>query len=369
MNERVVFIRNNLLRFFYKYGLKPILFQIDPEKVHDRTIIFGKKFRKSKFMKKIINSLFSYDNKALEQEIQGIKFPNPVGLAAGFDKNAELIGIVSCFGFHEIGSITGKPCEGNSKPRLWRLKKSKSLVVYYGLKNKGSEEISNKVRKYNFEVPLGTSIARTNDENTVSLDAGIKDYVEVFERFKDIGDYFAVNISCPNTCGGEPFTNPEHLDKLFEKLNEIETSKPIFLKLSPDLSEENLDKIIEVSRKHRINGFICTNLSKKRNYSKIIDKNVPSKGGISGNVVKESSNETIKYIYSKTKGEFIIIGCGGIFTAEDAYNKIKSGASLVQLITGMIYEGPQVISEINQGLFRLLKKDGYSNISEAIGKE
>lgn len=370
MKSIVISVKNNLLRFFYKYGLKQILFQIDPEKVHDRVLVYGKKFGKNKFMKKIISFLFSYNNEILEQKIKGIKFSNPVGLAAGFDKDAELIEILPSigFGFHEIGSITGKPCEGNSKPRLWRLKRSKGLVVYYGLKNDGCEEISNRIKDYDFKIPLGTSIARTNDESTVELNEGIKDYVKSFKKFKDIGDYFAINISCPNTCGGEPFTNPKYLDKLFERIDEIETNKPIFLKLAPNLSEKNLDEIIEVSRKYKIDGFICTNLSKKRDYSKIIDKNVPSKGGISGKLAEESSNETIKYIYSKTKGEFIIIGCGGIFTAEDAYKKIRLGASLIQLITGMIYEGPQIISEINQGLVKLLKKDGYSNISEAVGK-
>ena len=370
MNKNICLLRNSLLRFFYKFGLKPILFQIDPEKIHNGVLFCGKKFGKNKFMKKIMGFLFSYDNKILEQKILGIKFSNPTGLAAGFDKDGELIEIIPSvgFGFHEIGSITGSPCEGNPKPRLWRLKKSKGLVVYYGLKNKGSEEISERIRSYNFKIPLGTNIARTNDESTVELKEGIKDYVKGFDNFKNIGDYFTVNISCPNTCGGEPFTNPKYLVKLLERLSEIKTKKPVFLKLAPDLTEETLDSIIKVSRNYNIDGFICNNLSKKRNYSKIIDKNVPSKGGISGKLAEASANKTIRYIYSKTKGEFVIIGCGGIFTAEDAYRKIKSGASLVQLITGMIYEGPQVISEINQGLVKLLKKDGYSNISEAIGK-
>lgn len=357
-----------ILRFFYKNFVKRILFLIDPEKVHDKTIRFSDFLGKHSFSKRLVNLLFNYKNKKLEQEILGIKFSNPVGLAAGFDKDAGLVDIIPYvgFGFEEVGSITGEFCPGNPKPRLWRLKKSNSLVVYYGLKSLGCKRIFLKLRKKKFKIPIGVSIARTNIKKTVPLRAGINDYVKSFKTFSKIGDYFAINISCPNTCGGEPFTNPSDLDKLLDELDKIYTKKPIFLKLSPDLSSKELDSIIELSYRHRVHGFICSNLSKKRDFN--LKDEIPEKGGVSGKVVSAASNRMIRYLFSKTKGDFIIIGVGGIFSAEDAYEKIKLGASLVQLITGLVFEGPQLVKEINKGLVKLLEKDGFSNISEAVGK-
>ena len=178
-----------------------------------------------------------------------------------------------------------------------------------------------------------------------------------------------INISCPNAFGGQPFTDSKRLDALIEKIMSVPKTKPIFLKLSPDLSKQEIDEIINIAIKFKIDGFICANLTKNRNNKNIIDENIPEVGGLSGKVVDSLSDELIRYIYKKTNGEFVIIGVGGVFRAEDAYRKIKAGASLIELITGMIFEGPQVISEINLGLVKLLKADGYKNISEAIGKE
>ena len=178
-----------------------------------------------------------------------------------------------------------------------------------------------------------------------------------------------INISCPNAYGGQHFNEKTRLKKLLTALEKIRTTKPIFLKLSPELKEKEIDDIIAVAEQHRVHGFIIANLIKKREDKKIFDRGVPMIGGLSGKLAEEKANKMISYVYKKTKGKFVIIGCGGIFSAKDAYTKIKLGASLVQLITGMIFEGPQLISEINQGLVRLLKKEGYKNISEAIGAD
>lgn len=315
--------------------------------------------------------MFSYSNKKLEQEILGIKFKNPIGLAGGFDKNGELTAILPPvgFGFMEIGSITGEPCEGNAKPRLWRLKNSKSLLVWYGLKNQGARILSRKLKGMGFSIPLGTNIAKTNSKSTVKTQRGIADYVKAFGEFKNIGSYFTVNISCPNAFGGQPFTDPKSLEMLLKKIDKIPTKKPVFLKFSPDLSKKQIDDLIGVCRRHRVHGFICTNLTKNRKNRKIVDAVQSANGGMSGKVVEDLSNEMLSYIYKKTNGKYVMIGLGGVFSAEDAYKKIKKGASLVQLITGMIFEGPQVISEINLGLVKLLEKDGYNHISEAIGAD
>ncbi|OGD85408.1 dihydroorotate dehydrogenase (quinone) [Candidatus Curtissbacteria bacterium RBG_13_35_7] len=369
MNNLGINIRNKILRFGYKYLLKPIFFLSDPEKVHDHMVLFGETLGKSVVTQRLTSLLFNYSNKKLEQKILGIKFINPIGLGAGFDKNAQLIDILPGvgFGFMEVGSITGEPCKGNPKPRLWRLKKSKSLVVNYGLKNDGCLEIAKRLKRKKFQIPVGTSIAKTNDRKTVTVEAGINDYVKACKQFTDIGTYFTINISCPNAYGGQPFTESKRLDKLLAKIDKIATKKPLFLKLSPDLSNNEIDDIIKVGQKHKVDGFICCNLSKMRKNEKIKEKNIPKDGGISGKAIEDLTNDLIAYVYKKTKGKFIIIGLGGVFSCEDAYKKIRLGASLVQLITGMIYEGPQVIGEINRGLVKLLEKDGYSNISEAIG--
>ncbi len=369
--NKLIIARNYFLEKKYKWILKPIFFKFDPEKVHDFVSSTGHFLGKYNLSRKITSVLFNYQNPILEQNILGINFKNPIGLSAGFDKNAELTDIIPSvgFGFMEVGSITGESCKGNPKPRLWRLKKSGSLAVYYGLMNDGCEVIARRLKNKKFSIPVGISIAKTNCKETADTDKAIADYFKAYQSFNDIGDYFTINISCPNAFGGQPFTDIRKLDALLQKIASIPKTKPIFLKLSPDLSQEEIDAIIDTATKWQIDGFICTNLTKNRDNKNILDKNVPKLGGLSGKVLGNLSNDLIKYVYQKTEGKFIIIGVGGVFNAEDAYQKIKAGASLIQIITGMIFEGPQVISGINTGLVKLLKADGYKNISEAIGKE
>lgn len=366
-----------MLSLLYRKVLKPIFFLADPESVHDRMTGLGNFLGRHSVTRKITSSFFDYENESLEQTIAGIKFRNPIGLAAGFDKNAELAQIIPMvgFGFEEVGSITGEPCSGNPRPRLWRLKKSESLLVYYGLKNDGAVSISEKLKNslkienYKLKIPLGISIAKTNCAATADEEVGIKDYLKAYRTFveAEVGDYFTINISCPNAFGGEPFTTPEKLDRLLSVIRRVPSGKPIFIKMPAEISNEMLDGLIEAARRYHIAGFISTNLAKSRENEAIVDSFVPENGGMSGKVVRELSDKQIEYIYKKCGKEFVIIGCGGVFTAEDAYRKIKLGASLIQMITGMIYHGPQVVKEINCGLVNLLHKDGFSNISEAVG--
>ncbi len=361
--------RNTTISLFYKYLLKPIFFRFDPEDVHDHMVATGKFFGRFTITKKLFSLTFNYKNSILNQNILGLNFINPIGLSAGFDKNAELTQILPSigFGFIEVGSITGEPCLGNPKPRLWRLPLSKSLIVYYGLKNDGAEIISKSLENKKISIPLGINIAMTNCQNNIDTNNAIQDYRKAFEVMKDIGDYVTINISCPNTIGGQPFIENKNLDNLLTVLDKVETIKPIFVKLSPDLKNEDIDNTLETLKNHRVHGIICSNLTKNRNNNKIIEKNISQKGGLSGKVVQDLSDNLLSYIYKKEGKRFVLIGTGGIFSAEDVYEKIKNGASLVQLITGMIYEGPQLISKLNQDLAKLLKKDGYKNISEAIG--
>lgn len=367
--EKILLIRNAVIGFLYKNVLKKIFFLSDPENIHNAMTQVGVFLGKYAATRTLTQWLFDYKNPILHQEIHGITFENPLGLSAGFDKNAQMIDIMPCvgFGFEEIGSITGEPCEGNPRPRLWRLPNSEALVVYYGLKNDGAQAISQRLTGKPLPFPIGVSVAKTNCQETCDTQKGIADYVKAFTLMKDIGHYMTINISCPNTFGGEPFTDPQKLESLLAEIDKIETQKPIFLKISPDISDTNLDEIIDIVSRHRIHGFVCTNLTKKRDNPLIKDQNVPAQGGISGHVVEDLANRMIKYVYQKTNGKYIIIGAGGIFTGEDAYKKIRLGASLLNLITGMIFRGPQTISDINMRLAELLKKDGFTSISQAIG--
>jgi dihydroorotate dehydrogenase subfamily 2 len=355
----------------YKFFLKPILFRFDPERVHDFFTAIGERLGASRVCRTALSALWRFDHSSLEQTILGINFKNPIGLAAGFDKNARLTKIMPCvgFGFEEAGSITGEPCVGNPKPRLWRLPKSRALVVYYGLKNDGCDAVVERLRGMRFDFPLGVSIAKTNNPGTCDTERGIWDYEKAFRAAETVADYITVNISCPNAFGGEPFSSPERLEALLNHLDRIETSKPIFLKLSVDMSNSELDNLVAVAVRHRVHGLVASNLTKIRERKEVDQSEIADapKGGISGKPTFHASNEQIKHLYKTVGNRFVIIGCGGVFCAQDAYEKIKCGASLVQLITGMIFEGPQLIGDINLGLVELLKKDGFDNIKQAIG--
>lgn len=358
----------------YRRILKPILFMQDPENVHDRMVRLGAFLGNHDLGRSVVRRVFDYGNPILEQDVCGLHFKNPVGLAAGFDKNAELTDILPSvgFGFVEVGSITGERCEGNSKPRLWRLPKSRSLLVYYGLKNDGCDILAPKLEgkiSANHGAVIGTSVAMTNCMANTDAHQAVKDYAKAFKKFAKIGDYTTINISCPNAYGGQPFLTPHKLDYLLDILDEIPTEKPVFIKLSPDMSDAEVDAILAVAEKHRVNGIICTNLMKKRDPNAIKDADVPLVGGFSGKLVQDYADALLKRIYRKFGSRFVLVGCGGIFSAEDAYRKIRNGASLVQLVTGMIFEGPQLIGDINRGLVESLEKDGFKSIKEAVGAD
>lgn len=359
------------IRWLYRHLAKPFFFRRDPEAVHDAVCKVGEWFGRIPTARRLTAAFLSFKDPILEQEVLGIRFPNPIGLTAGFDKDAHLTQIIPSvgFGFEEIGSVTGEPCLGNPRPRLWRLPKSKGLVVYYGLKNDGCEAVAARLRPLPLRIPLGTSVARTNDEAHAGVEEGIADYAKAFRAFADIGDYFAVNVSCPNTSGGEPFTNPERLEKLLAVLDTIPTQKPVFLKLPVDAPFEETRALMDIAARHRVQGFILANLTKKRDRPEIVREEITGleKGGVSGRPTFAVGNEQLSAAYKAYKDRFVFIASGGVFSAEDAYEKIRRGASLVQLATGMIFEGPQLIGELNRGLAALLKRDGYSSITEAVG--
>lgn len=369
MREFSCKVRASILGFLYQKILKPVFFRFDPENVHNFMTKIGVGLGSFGLGRLITGMLFKYQNPKLAITVRGIDFKNPIGLSAGFDKNAELTDILPSvgFGFAEVGSITGEPCPGNPKPRLWRLPKSRGLGVYYGLKSDGCEVVSSRLSKKKSTIPIGVSVAMTNRKDNVNIDNAIADYAKVFRTMEPLADYLTVNTSCPNTIGGQPFAEPDNFERLFQALDAIPTAKPVFIKLSPDMSKEQLDRLLDISRKHRIDGIICTNLTKRREGPKILDKEVPKVGGLSGKIVQEKSDDLLSYVFKREGRRFTLVGSGGVFSADDAYAKIRNGASLIQLITGMIYQGPQIIGEINRGLVKLLERDGFNNISEAVG--
>jgi dihydroorotate dehydrogenase len=312
-----------------------------------------------------------YDHPALVSTVAGLTFENPVGLGAGFDKNALLWNILPDvgFGFAELGSITGERCAGNPKPRLWRLPKYHALQVYYGLKNDGADAVSKRLAGVRPRMVLGISAAKTNNAATADPTVAVADYRHVVEKFRDIADFFTINISCPNAYGGQPFTDSGLLERLLSAVDACNVRQPVFVKLSPDLTEQNLDALLGVLDNHRIAGIVCTNLTKDETKMDVPKADIPGRGGISGRVVQRLADAQLLSVARRTKGRYVLMGVGGIFTAEDAYRKIRSGASLVQLITGMVFRGPQLIGQINHDLVGLLEQDGFKNISEAIGAD
>jgi dihydroorotate dehydrogenase len=362
--------RNFIIHFFYTKLIKPVLFLFDPEDIHDLFLKIGSILGKFSLTRWKIKILFDYKNARLSQSILGINFENPIGLAAGFDKDIVLTNIVSSvgFGFEEVGSVTAKASEGNPRPRLWRLPKTKSLGVWYGLKNKGAEILSKKLSQKIHRLPIGINIAFTNSKENSDTSSAVSDYVSGFKMMENYADYLTINLSCPNTHNGMPFLIPENYEKLLTEIDKILTNKPIFLKISPDMNHEDVDVFLEICGRHRIHGIVCTNVTKKYDLSQIKDP-LPPHGGLSGKLVFPKALDLLSYMYKKVGNKYVFIFCGGIFSADDAYKAIRQGATLIELITGMIFEGPQLISEINRGLVERMNSDGFGNICEIVGIE
>lgn len=301
---------------------------------------------------------WSYQNGMLERTLNGITFPNPVGLAAGFDYDADLIQTLPNmgFGFHTIGTITLEPYEGNPPPMLARYPRSKSLLVNKGLKNIGATAIIVKLRHQKMTIPTGISIASTN-RKFANEPAQIKNITDCFKLFEAAGlhhSYYELNISCPNTFGGEPFTTPEKLERLMQQMDELWLRKPLFIKMPIDQSLAETTTLLKVLDKHQVQGVIFGNLTKDKTNPDVHPEDLADwkkmRGNLSGRPTWHRSNDRIALCRRIFKDRFTIIGTGGIFSGEDAAYKLKLGADLVQLITGMIYEGPQLIGQINNYL-------------------
>jgi len=341
----------------YKLIIRPILFLFDPEKVHYFTFSLIKFLCKIPFVASIFRSLYQVKNKKLERKLFGLTFINPVGLAAGFDKNAVLYNELANFGFGfiEIGTVTPKGQPGNPKKRLFRLKNDQGIINRMGFNNDGVEEAIKNLKKNKHKVIIGGNIGKNTE---TKLEDYTQDYLDVFKELHPFVDYFVLNVSCPNVGSHAKLSDKDYLLELITECqsqnNLFKIKKPILLKIAPDLNNSQLDEIIELVAETKIDGVIASNTSTTRdnlNASKERLQEIGN-GGVSGQPIKDQSTQVIKYLADTSNKSFPIIGVGGIHSAEDALEKLNAGADLVQIYTGFIYEGPGLIKKINNALLK-----------------
>jgi dihydroorotate dehydrogenase len=340
--------------------LKPILFQFDPEKVHYFVTRNLKRFNRFPGGAVLSRAIWDVNNPRLEKEVFGLKFKNPVGLAAGFDKNAELMGEMTNlgFGFVEIGTVTPLPQPGNPQPRMFRLPADGALINRMGFNNFGVDVAAERIatfRKNAKGAQKNLIIGGNIGKNKVTPnEEAVSDYIKCFDRLFDVVDYFVVNVSSPNTPGLRELQEKEPLMQLLNTLQKRNSkngiSRPILLKIAPDLTDSQLDDIVDIVQQTGIAGIIATNTTISRENLTSADNLKSEMGGLSGKPLTKRSTEVISYIHKKSNGSFPIIGVGGIHSADDAIEKLNAGASLVQLYTGFIYEGPGLIGRINKAI-------------------
>ncbi|WP_300366534.1 quinone-dependent dihydroorotate dehydrogenase [Hydrogenimonas sp.] len=344
--------------------IKPLFFRLDPESAHH--LVTGA-LQIGEMIPQLLNPWTKrhfVDDERLGQDLFGRRFPNPVGLAAGFDKDGELIRSMTAlgFGYTEVGTVTPKPQPGNPKPRLWRHVREEALQNAMGFNNKGSYHLQMKLKKrYPYVTPIGVNIGK--NKLTPEKEA-LKDYEHGIKAFRNLCDYLVINISSPNTPGLRDLQNEAFIDALFDMGKSL-TDKPILLKIAPDMSKEAAVALCSKAVEAGADGIIATNTS--IDYSLV--KNPKAAGGISGHVIREKSFAIFDAVAAELFGKTVLISVGGIDSGYEAYRRIRAGASLVQVLTGLIFRGPELPAMINRTLLHLLEKDGYATITDAIGAD
>ena len=339
----------------YQSLIRPLLFKFDPEKVHYFTFNLIKFFHKIPGFGALLRSIYVINDQRLEREVFGLKFSSPVGLAAGFDKNAVLYNELANFGFGfiEIGTVTPKGQEGNPKKRLFRLTEDEGIINRMGFNNEGLEAAIDQLKKNKGKVIIGGNIGKNT---ATDPEAYTKDYLECFNALHPYVDYFVLNVSCPNVSSHAKLNDKDYLEELIGAVKEanttFETQKPILLKIAPDLNNGQLDEIIDLVTTTNLDGVIASNTSTSRDNLKTSESrlNEIGNGGVSGKPLADKSTQVINYLHTQSEGAFPIVGVGGIHTAKDAINKLNAGASLVQVYTGFIYAGPSLVKKINKSI-------------------
>ncbi len=369
----------------YQLAVRPFLFsalKADPEVVHQRSLALLHALDTTptspltKLAKLSFGQYFCRSDRALEQSLFGLKFANPVGLAAGFDKDGIAAGIWQYlgFGFAELGTVTYHPQPGNDKPRLFRLPQDRAALNRMGFNNLGSAamaELLQQRQQGDFMIPIGINLGKSK---ITELADAANDYLGSFQRLQDLGDYFVINVSSPNTPGLRDLQAIEPLRTIFDTLQQAnQGQKPILVKIAPDLAWEDIAAVVELSQASKLAGIIATNTTIDRSQltTQIVaatgKKVTEESGGISGAPVRQKSTEVIRFIHQQTGGKLPIIGVGGIFTADDAWEKITAGASLIQVYTGWTYNGPWMVDRILTGLLAKLAARGLTSIADAVG--
>ncbi|WP_107037833.1 quinone-dependent dihydroorotate dehydrogenase [Brumimicrobium mesophilum] len=335
--------------------IKRIFFLFDPEKIHHFTFKLIKLSLSIPGMKSIWKNRYVVEDEKLERELFGLKFKNPVGLAAGFDKNGVLFNDLEYtgFGFIEVGTVTPVAQDGNPKKRLFRLIEDEAIINRMGFNNEGLDQLVKQLKNRKTKLIIGGNIGKNK---VTPNEQAVDDYVKCFNALYNYVDYFVVNVSSPNTPNLRALQDKEPLTALLKTLKDLNASKniqrPILLKIAPDLTNEQLDDIIEIVETTKIDGVIATNTTIDRSKLKTKDVESIGAGGVSGKPLAKRSTEVVRYLHTNSKGAFPIIGVGGIHSAEDALEKFEAGASLVQVYTGFIYEGPKLVRKINEALLR-----------------
>ncbi|RYQ23630.1 dihydroorotate dehydrogenase 2 [Bifidobacterium pseudolongum subsp. globosum] len=361
----------DLFTFAYKNVVKPYaVFNHTPDVAHDQMIRFCDVTRRVPPLMWLLRTMLDYTDPVLETTAMGVHFANPFGLSAGLDKNCEMSTLLdnAGFGFETVGSTTSRPCQGNARPWFHRLPEYDSMMVHVGLANLGSDEVIVRAQQAwskTKTMQMSVSIARTNDQLVGDLDEGIEDYCISMRRAAGRTAMVEVNISCPNTTVGEPFTaDPNALDRLFTELDKIDRPQPTLVKMPLNKTWPEFKELLDVLAEHNVQGVTIANLQKDRT-----GMNIPRDwlGGLSGGPCTVESTELIRRVYRDYGQRFAIAGVGGVFTPQQAYDKIRAGSSLVMFITALMYRGPQQITVLKRGLAKLLKRDGFAHVSEAVG--
>ncbi len=343
-------------------SLKKILFKFDPETAHNIAEYGLRVLGKCKIAKAYMQKKNYISDTKLTQKVFGVTFANPVGLAAGFDKNATMIKAMQSlgFGFTEIGTMTPRPQDGNAKPRMFRYPEFKSVQNAMGFNNKGAHKVLKNLKKvYPFDIPIGANIGKNK---TTPEEFALSDYKSLIKKFEDTSDYLVINISSPNTPNLRDLQNEKFITELFTMAKKL-TDKPILLKIAPDMEVDMAINLCNSAINAGAAGIIATNTT--IDYSLV--PNCQNFGGLSGACLTEKSGNLFKELARELFGKTILISVGGISTGEEAYERIKNGATLVQSYSALIFEGPSMVRKINEEILELMAKDGYSNISEAIG--
>jgi dihydroorotate dehydrogenase len=349
----------------YKTLLKPLFFSMDPEKAHD-LMRFGARFANNPVVCGALTRCYGVMDPRLRVTVAGLSFPNPVGLAAGLDKNVELVGLCAGLGFGhlELGTITGQPQPGNQKPRIFRIPEEKALINRMGFPSEGADHAQERLkavrRRFKELPPIGINIGKSK---VVELDRAIDDYRYSFERLAPLAEYVTVNVSSPNTQGLRQLQERDRLTALLQSLSSANTHRrPIFVKVAPDLDLSALEEVVDVCVQCSVAGIIATNTTISRDS---LSSRIDESGGLSGAPLREKSLNVVRFLGQQIAGRMALIGVGGISTSDDVLAMLAAGASMVQLYTGLVFEGPGIVTSINQGLISFMDAHGCRSLQEA----